>query len=100
MYVDPNFVTYKAYPIYSDTATIAMRKGFSGAQIIGVFSNKGSAGANYTQIIPNTGFNASESVVEVLSCATVVTGSGGAVTVPMGAGQAKVCYLCFAVLFF
>ena len=79
-----------AYPIYSDTSTIAMRKGFDGNQIIGVFNNQGSNGASYTLTLGNTGYAAGESVVEILSCSTVTVDSNGNVPVAMGGGLPKV----------
>lgn len=45
IYVDPTYLTYKAYPVYSDSHTIVMRKGFTGKQIIAVFSNLGASGS-------------------------------------------------------
>lgn len=88
---DANFVEYMAYPIYTDTTTIAMRKGFDGFQVVGVYSNKGSSGAAYTQVIPNTGFTDGEAVVEILSC-DILNSNDGNLTVAMGQGAAKIFY--------
>ena len=92
IFKDANYLNYKAYPIYSDTTTITMRKGFDNFQIIGVFSNKGVNGAGYFQTIPSTGFAAGSTIVEIYGCTTVVAGSDGGIGVSMGQGAAKVTY--------
>ena len=91
IYRDSNYLRYMAYPIYSDSSTIAMRKGFDGYQIIGVFSNLGANGSGYTLTLGNTGFSSGQVVVEVLQCTTVTTDSNGDIPVPMGQGLPKVC---------
>lgn len=83
---DSSYLSYKAWPIYSDTTTIAMRK----SSVVGVFSNKGANGASYQQNIPNTGFTAGQSVVEVLGCSAVQAGNGGTINVQMGQGAPKI----------
>ena len=90
IYKSPDYLTYMAYPIYSDTSTIAMRKGFDGNQIIGVFNNQGVNGASYTLTLGNTGYAAGESVVEILTCNTVTTDSNGNIPVAMGGGLPRV----------
>lgn len=39
MYRSATYVTYKAYPIYSDNSVIAMRKGDTGYVVIVAFTN-------------------------------------------------------------
>jgi alpha-amylase len=90
IYKSADYLTYMAYPIYSDTSTIAMRKGFDGNQIIGVFNNQGVNGASYTLTLGNTGYAAGESVVEILTCNTVTTDSNGNIPVAMGGGLPRV----------
>ena len=90
IYKSPDYLTYMAYPIYSNSSIIAMRKGFDGNQIIGVFNNQGSNGASYTLTLGNTGYAAGESIVEILSCNTVTVDSNGNVPVAMGGGLPKV----------
>ena len=92
MAMDANFVTYKAYPLYTDTSTIAIRKGFDGFQIVGVYSNLGSSGDEYTLTISDTGYASGTEVVEILTCATAVAGEGGNITVEMGSGVPKIFY--------
>ena len=88
------YLTYQNYAIYTDTNTIAMRKGFDGNQIIAVLSNLGSSGATSTLSLENTGFTAGEQIVEVLACQDVTVDGSGNVPVSMGGGAAKVCLTC------
>jgi alpha-amylase len=93
IYKDPGYLTARSSVIYSDTTTIATRKGNPGAQIVGVFSNKGSYGASYSQRIPMTGFAPYSQVVEIIACGPVATvDGGGGITVAMGQGKAKIYY--------
>ncbi|ESZ90168.1 glycoside hydrolase family 13 protein [Sclerotinia borealis F-4128] len=94
IYIDPTYVTYKAYPIYSNAHTIVMRKGYAGKQIIGIFSNKGSAAGNYTVALTGaqTGFAGGVQVVEVLACETMVTDGGGGLGVVVRGGLPRVYY--------
>jgi alpha-amylase len=79
IYKDSTYLTYKASPVYSDTSTIVMRKGNAGYQIIGVFSNLGSGGSSYALTLTSseTGFNASQAIVEVMGCMSYTTDSSG-----------------------
>lgn len=92
-----DYLTYNAYPIYSDGSTIAMRKGFDGNQIIGVFSNLGANGSSYTLTLGNSGYGAGEIVVEILSCSQVTADGGGNIAVAMGGGAPKVSKTSCAV---
>ena len=70
-----------------------MRKGFDGGQIVAVFSNKGSDGANYTQAIGSvTGFATGSTVIEILACQNVTIDNGGNLNVEMGQGQPMIFY--------
>jgi alpha-amylase len=91
---DNTYLTYKAYPSYSDGSTIVMRKGSSGYQIVGVFSNLGSAGNSYTLALSSatTGFTASQQVIEVLSCTSYTADSNGSLSVAMAGGLPRVFY--------
>lgn len=56
---DSGYLLYKAFPIYSDDTTIAMRKGDTGFQIIGVFNNLGADGASkFSLCYPPRSFSA------------------------------------------
>lgn len=94
VYKDPSYLTYKAYPVYSDSSTIIMRKGSAGYQIIGVFSNLGASGASYTLTVSAsaTGFTASQALVEVLSCMAYTADSSGNLAVSMASGLLRVFY--------
>ncbi|KAK5117010.1 hypothetical protein LTR62_006731 [Meristemomyces frigidus] len=84
---DTSYLTYRNWPIYTDTTTLAMRKG----KMVTVLSNKGANGAAYTQSIP-AGYTAGTHVTEVLTCATLTAGANGNIVVPMAAGQPRVYY--------
>ncbi|KAL2125991.1 hypothetical protein VTI74DRAFT_2006 [Chaetomium olivicolor] len=65
---DSGYITYNSYPIYSDSHTIAMRKGTSGSQIVGVFTNLGaSPSARVTLSSSATGFQANQALIDVMS---------------------------------
>jgi len=87
------YLTYNNWAIYSDTSTIAMRKGATGYQIITVLSNLGANGASYSLSLlsTDTGFTANEALVEVLSCSQVTADGSGNLAVAMGQGLPKVC---------
>jgi alpha-amylase len=86
-YADSTYLTYQSYPIYTDTTTIALRKG----SVVSVLSNKGADGSNYTQSIAS-GYSASTALTELLTCDTLTADSSGNIDVPMGAGQARIYY--------
>jgi len=71
-----------------------MRKGSTGSQIISVFTNQGSNGGSYTLTLSSTatGFVASQSVVEVLSCTSYTVDSSGNLNVAMASGLPRVFY--------
>lgn len=94
IYKDASYVTYKAYPVYSDSSTIVMRKGDTNYQVIGVFTNLGANGASYTLTLPSsdTGFTASQSVVEVMACTSYTTDSSGNLAVSMASGLPRIFY--------
>lgn len=84
---DSTYQNYQNYPIYTDTTTIAMKKG----QMITVLSNKGASGASYTQSIP-AGYSSGTQVTELLTCATLTADSSGNIAVPMAQGLSRVYY--------
>ncbi|KAK4540157.1 hypothetical protein LTR36_009743 [Oleoguttula mirabilis] len=84
---DSTYLTYQNYPIYTDTTTIAMRKG----KMVTVLSNKGASGASYTQSIAS-GYASGTQVTELLACTTLTADSSGNLVVPMAAGAARVYY--------
>jgi alpha-amylase len=94
IYKDSSYVTYKAYPVYSDSSTIVMRKGFTNYQIVSVFTNLGANGASYTLTLPSsdTGFTASQSLTEVMACTPHTTDSSGNLAVSMASGLPRIFY--------
>ncbi len=94
IYRNESYLTYKAYPVYSDSSTIVMRKGYTNYQIIGVFTNLGADGASYNLTLPSsdTGFTASQSLVEVMSCTAYTTDSSGNLKVAMASGLPRIFY--------
>jgi alpha-amylase len=92
LYMSANYLTYMSYPIYSDASTIALRKGYSGNQVVTVLSNLGASGTSYTLTVGNTGYTAGQVVMEMLSCKTATANADGSIPVTMGGGQPKVFY--------
>lgn len=88
------YVTSQADVAYSDNSTIVTRKGSTGFQIVGVFSNRGANGNSYTLTLPSadTGFTNNEQVIEVLSCTAYSTDSNGNLAVAMSSGLPRVFY--------
>ncbi|KAK4188342.1 family 13 putative glycoside hydrolase [Podospora australis] len=90
---DSNYLTYNAHVIYSDSRTIAMRKGHTGSQIIGIYTNAGSSSSvSVTLSSSATAFTAGQSVVDVMSCDKFTVSSSGTVTVTLGNGLPRVLY--------
>lgn len=94
IYMDAAYLTYKAYPIYSDSSTIVMRKGNTGYQIVSIFSNQGASGSTYTLTLTSTetGFTANEALIEVMSCTAYTADSSGNLAVSMASGLPRVFY--------
>jgi alpha-amylase len=94
IYKDDGYVTHNADAVYSDSSTIVMRKGDSGYQIVGVFTNLGADGASYTLTLPSsdTGFTASQSLVEITGCTLYTTDSSGNLAVAMASGLPRIFY--------
>lgn len=90
---DSAYLTYQAWSVYSDSHTIAMRKGSAGKQVVGVYSNVGaSASTTVTLTAANTGFTASQSLTDVMSCTTLTTDSSGGLSVTISGGVPRVFY--------
>lgn len=89
---DSSYLTYKAYPTYSDSRTIVMRKGQANP-VISVFTNSGSSGSySFTLASSSTGFSAGQSVTDILTCAVSTTDSSGNLNVAISGGLPKVFY--------
>jgi alpha-amylase len=94
IYKDAGYLLYKAYPIYSDDTTIALRKGDDNSQIISVYTNQGSGASSYTLTLPSsdTGFTANQALVEVGGCTTLSADGSGNLAVAMAGGLPRVYY--------
>lgn len=84
--------TYKAFPIYSDGDAIAMRKGATGAQMLSVFTNRGSSGGQEDKVLPvaNTDATAGQVFVDVIGCQKWTADSNGVLTVTLNGGELRV----------
>ncbi|GKZ49815.1 hypothetical protein AbraIFM66951_002523 [Aspergillus brasiliensis] len=89
---DSGYLTYKNYPIYQDTSTLAMRKGYNGTQTITVLSNLGASGSSYTLSLPGTGYTAGQKITEIYTCTNLTVNSNGSVPVPMKSGLPRILY--------
>lgn len=89
-----SYVTTHLSTPYVDDHTIVTRKGPSGSQIVGVYSNMGSGGSSYTLSLSSseTGFGNNAKVMEVLSCQLLETDCAGNLDVPMSGGQPRVLF--------
>lgn len=93
-----DYLSYLSLPIYNSTNILAMRKGFTGNQVVSVVSNLGAKPAtNSTAKITlgsdGTGFSSGQNVTELLSCKTFVTDSSGNLDVDLGSdGGPRVYY--------
>ena len=94
-----DFVAYKMQAPYYDANTIVTRKGATGYQIIGVYSNLGQSGKSYNLSLSSTvtGFTANQKIIEVLTCTMLQTDAHGSLAVPMGVGQPRVLFPSLAV---
>ncbi|KAK7744988.1 hypothetical protein SLS53_003222 [Cytospora paraplurivora] len=91
--VNSTYLNYNAWPIYSDSNTIGVRKGYSGNQVVGVYSNVGSSGSTtVTLTAANTGFTAGEALTDVLSCTSFTADSSGGLSVTITNGLPRVFY--------
>ncbi len=91
---DPNYTTYDAWPIYSDSQNIALRKGFDGYQIVSLYSNVGAGGVSAAVVLPSsqTGFTANEALIDVLSCESYTTDGSGNLNVALSQGLPRALY--------
>lgn len=88
------YLVYNAWPIYSDSRTIVMRKGPAGNQIISAYTNRGASGASATITIAaaNSGFTANQAVTEVLACVDGAADGQGNYGATFTGGKALVLY--------
>ena len=84
---DVGYFIYRAWPMYTDTTTLAVRKG----NMVIVLSNKGAQGDAYKQTLYEV-YPAGTKVTEILSCETITATSKGNIVVPMAKGEPRVYY--------
>jgi alpha-amylase len=84
---DSSFLTTAANVIYTDTTTIAVKKG----KLLTVLSNKGSSGDSYTQA-SRSHYESGSSVTELLSCTQLTSDDNSDIKVPMNGGMPRVYY--------
>ncbi|KZP03446.1 glycoside hydrolase family 13 protein [Athelia psychrophila] len=87
-----SYVVYQAIVNYYDSNNIVIRKGYTGHQIVAVYNNFGSGKAEYTLSLTGTQYDASSTVMEVLSCTEVTVGNDGALTATVKTGLPLVYY--------
>lgn len=94
---DGAWTAYQAHPATPNSNTIAMRKG----NVVSLFSNLGSGGGSTTFEVDlwqyYTGYEAGESVVDVISCETAEADVEGNLRVTMG-NTPKIFYLASALV--
>jgi alpha-amylase len=90
---DPAYVTTKASPIYNDANSIVVRKGTSGRQIVGVYTNRGATWSGMVNVKGNTaGFGAYQKLVNAINCKSFTTNRLGDVAVSLVQGMPAVLY--------
>jgi len=90
---DGGYVTSTSSVIFSDSRSIATRKGSSGSQVVAVFTNGGSSSSVTVSLSSSaTGFEASQPLVDVMSCTIYTTDAGGGLTLTLNSGLPKVLY--------
>jgi alpha-amylase len=87
-----SYITYKNFPIYQDSSTLAMRKGDNGTQTITILSNLGASGSQSTLSLGNTGYEPGTALTEIVTCASITVDSSGNVPVPMASGEPRIVY--------
>lgn len=77
--INSGYASSQATSWTPDSKTIALQKGPSGYQTVSVFNNIGSSGSSYSASLAssNTGFSASQQVVDVIGCTSYTTDSSG-----------------------
>ncbi|KAH8690677.1 glycoside hydrolase superfamily [Talaromyces proteolyticus] len=90
---DSSYITTKNDPFYTDSNTIAMKKGSSGSQVITILSNMGASGSSYTLTLSGSGYSSGTKLMEVYTCTSVTVDSSGDIAVPMESGLPRVYML-------
>jgi alpha-amylase len=91
--LDEAYLSYQAWPIYVNDHLIAMRKGFNGNQIIGIYTNIGGK-KSYSLELPSatTGFAVGEDVLDVMRCKLVKPDADGILRISSPTGEPTILY--------
>jgi len=89
------YLTWHMEVVYNDLNNIAIRKGDSSYMTLMVVNNLGTPALDYTVDIPDVGFPANLTVVDILACNEVVVGSYGALAAIFMGGLPMVYYPYF-----
>lgn len=89
---DDAYLTALQVPAYVDPNTIALRKGSDGSAVLGVYSNIGADGNDYTITVSGaaSGFNANSTAIDLLSCQNIMVGADGSIDVTISGGRPSV----------
>ncbi|KAI9731138.1 MAG: hypothetical protein M1834_005331 [Cirrosporium novae-zelandiae] len=87
-----NYAIYKAYPLYNDSETIVLRKGFDGQALLTVLTNQGEDGDKHKIMIDGTGYSSNQVIIEVLTCTNFTTENNGSLEVTVQDGAPMVFY--------
>jgi alpha-amylase len=93
-----DYLSYLSLPIHKSANILAMRKGYTGNQVVSVVSNLGAkpatkATTRFTLGSDGTGFSIGQNVTELLSCKTLLTDSRGNIHVDLSSdGGPRVYY--------
>ncbi|KAI4851886.1 putative alpha-amylase [Aureobasidium sp. EXF-8846] len=91
--IDDGYLSYNAFPVWTDTHTIVMRKGNNDTQVVGVFNNFGANGyGNLTLPGTSSGFDAGMEVTDVLACDKFTTDGKGDLGINIKGGVPMVLY--------
>ena len=90
---DDGYLSYNAYPVWTDDNIIVMRKGINDTQVIGVFNNFGASGSeNFTLLGTSSGFDAGMNVTDVLACDSFTMDDKGDLDIEIEGGVPMVLY--------
>ncbi|GFF61057.1 acid alpha-amylase [Aspergillus udagawae] len=87
---DLNYLPARNNPFYTDSNTIAMKKGSGGSNVITVLTNSGSNAGSYTLNLNSHGYSSGSSLIELYTCSSVQVDSNGNLPVPMSSGLPRV----------
>ncbi|GAB7364059.1 hypothetical protein MBLNU230_g4613t2 [Neophaeotheca triangularis] len=87
-----NYTDYGNYVIYQDMHTLAMRKGFEGAQVLTLLTNNGEDGPYYTQSLTDHGHAPGTPITEIITCTNLTVNGSGHLNVDMAAGEPRILY--------